>query len=228
MLEHVVGEEAEDLQLVEELAALIDCACAICIAIEQEAEVVVATAHPLQNRIDMRSDRLGVHATEPWVSLASHLLDHELPPSEEAADPASASAVHRVDEDAPLHVRQGGEVKVALDIAAIAWVGVVALDQAGRLGIGEGAALELRSARLGNEGLDALEEGGARRGAARCLHLEAVIQPRIVACGDHHTHRGTARDHLIRGHLRGGCRCRIRHRDPMGEENLCRCDGEIF
>ena len=82
MFEHVIRKESERLQLMDELSFFRDGAGAIRVAIKQEAKVVAAATHCIQDRINMRTNRFWIHATKPWVALAPHLRDAQLPASE--------------------------------------------------------------------------------------------------------------------------------------------------
>ena len=203
VLEHVVREEAKDLQLMQEDTALVNRASAVGIAVEEHPHVVAAARHAREHRVNVRSNRFRVHAAEPGVALAAHLVDHDVAARKEATDPAGARAVHRVNQDAHLLGGDRLQVEVALNELLVARVRVVAFDHPRRLGVGEWAPHDLGAASARHMRLDALQQVGSCGGAGRRLHLEAVIHPGVVAGGNDDAHRRAAHHHLVRGHLRG-------------------------
>ena len=158
MFEHVIGEESERLQLMDELSLLGDGARAIRVAIKKHSQVIPATAHCIQNWINVRTNRFWIHTAEPRVALTAHLRDTQLPASEQPADPAGARAVDRVDHDAERLCGELRKVKVALNELLVARVRVVALHQTRRLSVGKRMAAQLWSARLRNLRLNALQQ----------------------------------------------------------------------
>ncbi len=141
----------------QEDAALVDGASTIGIAIEEHPHVVAAARHACEHRVDVRSDRLGVHAAKPGVALAAHLVDNHVATRKEATDPAGARAVHRVNQDAHLLGGDRLQVEVALNELLVARVRVVAFDHPRRLGVGEWAPHDLGAASARHMRLNALQ-----------------------------------------------------------------------
>ena len=164
MFKHVVRKEPKRLQLMDEDALLRDGASAIGIAIKEESQVVAAAAHCIKDRINMRTNRLWIHAAEPRVALTAHLRDAQLPTSKQSADPSGTRAVDRVDHDAERLRRELRKVKVALHKLLVARVRVVAFHQARRLSVRKWTAAQLWSSRLRDLCLNALQQLGPRRG----------------------------------------------------------------
>ena len=77
VLEHVVGQQAVALQLVDEDAVLVDRAGPVGVAVEQQAQVVAAVTDALEGLVDVRPDGLGIDAAEPGVALAVELVDDD-------------------------------------------------------------------------------------------------------------------------------------------------------
>ena len=201
VFEHVVGQQSEDLQLMQEDSALIYGSSAVGVAIEEHPHVVAAPRHAREHWVNVRPNRLRVHAAEPRVALAAHLVDDHVAARKESADPASASAVHRVNQDAHLLGGDRLQVEVALNELLVARVRVVALNEACRLGVSEWAANEFRAAGARHMCLDALQQVWPGSGARWRLHLKAVIHPGVVAGGNDDTHRRATHHHLVGGHL---------------------------
>ncbi len=185
------------------------------IAIEQQPEVEAAAGEHPERLVDVGADRLGVDAAEIRVALLVDLGDPDAAAGQQAGQPATAGAPHRVDQDVDVGRLEGIEVDRAPDEPLVAFVRIEPFDEAGRLGVGERPPLDRDPAVSRELGLDEPEDVGPGRGARRRLDLEAVVDPRVVAGGDHDPGRGTALDDLVRAHLgraprgrpaRPGCR----------------------
>ena len=105
----------------------------------------------------MRSNRLGIHTTEPRIAFATHLVDDHVAAGEQSTDPTGSCAVDRVNQNAHLLGGDRLQVEVALNKLLVARVRVVALNQARRLGVGEWAPHEFGAAGARHMRLDALE-----------------------------------------------------------------------
>ena len=75
MLGQVVHEQAGHLELVNEVALLVGRTGAIRVAVEEHAELVPVADDLRQRLVDVRADRLGVHAAEVRVALLVDLVD---------------------------------------------------------------------------------------------------------------------------------------------------------
>ncbi len=217
MLGQVVHEQPGDLELVDEVALLVGRAGAVGVAVEEQPEVV-----PPPARIPSASSmfgRIGSGLTPPKYGLRSWWISvtRIRPPARRRREPARAGAPHRLDEDVDVGRLEGVEVDRPPDEPLVALVRVVALDEAGRLGVGERPALDRPCRRSGDRRLEDGEDVRPGGRAGRRLDLEAVVGPRVVAGGDHDAGRGAALDDLVRAHLgrhgvpgdrRPGCRGR--------------------
>ena len=220
MLGQVVHEQARDLELVDERAALVGGAGAVGIAVEQQPEVIAAGGQDRERLVDVGPDRLRVDAAEVRVALLVDLVDPDPSAGQQARDPAAARAPHRVDEDRQVGRPERVEVDGRAHEPFVARIRIEALDEPGRLGIGERPALDPGPAVDRELGLDDAEDVRARRGPGRRLDLEAVVDPRVVAGGDDDPGGGSALDHLERAHLGRDGVDREGDRDVVGEEDL--------
>ena len=198
------------------------------VAVEQQAEVEAAAGEHRQRLVDVRPDRLGVDPAEVRVALLVDLGDPDPPAGQQPRQPAAAGAPHRIDQDADVGRPERVEVDRPPDEPLVALVGIEALDQAGRLGVGERPAGDGDPAVGRQPGLDHAQDVGAGRRAGRRLDLEAVVDPRVVAGGDHDPGRRAPLDDLVRAHLGGHGMDGEGDRDVPGEEHLGRGLGEML
>ena len=152
MLGQVVHEQPGDLELVDEGALLVGRARAIRIAVEQQPELGAVADDLRQRLVDVRPDRLGVHAAEERVAFQVDLVDPDPPAAEQPREPARTGAPHRLDEHVDVGRFERVEIDRPADVPLVTLVWVVALDEPRRLGVGERAALDRRA--IGDRPLD--------------------------------------------------------------------------
>ena len=209
------------------VALLVGRAGAIRVAVEQQPELVAVADDLGQRLVDVRPDRLGVHPAEERVALLVDLVDPDAAAAEQPGEPARAGAPHRLDEDVDVRRLERVEVDRSADVPLVALVRVVALDEARRLGVGEGPALDGRA--LGDRRLDDREHVRARRpspvGALTLKPLSvqglwlAVITTPAAAPRSTTSYELIWRRHGVRG---------VRDRDVVGQDHLGRGDREVL
>ena len=147
-------------------------------------------------------------------------MDADRAATEQPADPAGTCAVQRIDEDGDV----GGAKRVEIDRPAhealVAVVGIERLDHARCVGVGERSTVDRHATVDRQPGLDRGEDLGTGGRTGRCLDLEPVVDPRVVARGDHDAGRGAPLHDLERAHLGRHGLARQRDRDAAGEEHL--------
>ena len=156
-----------DLELVDERAALVGGAGPVRVAVEQQPQVVAAAGQDRERLVDVRADRFRVDAAEVRVSLLVDLVDPDAAAGQQARDPATPRAPHRVDEDRGVGRLERVEVDGRPDEPLVAVVRVEPLDEAGRLGVGERPAVDGDAAVVRETRLDHPEDVGAGCGAGR-------------------------------------------------------------
>ncbi len=105
-------------------------------------KVVAALGQDAERLVDVRRDRLRVHAAEPRVALGVDLRHPDLAARQHPRDPARAGAPHRLHEDVHVGGLQPLDVQRALGVLDVARVRVVQLDLA------RGERVRVRTARL--------------------------------------------------------------------------------
>ena len=181
-----------------------------------------------QRLVDVGPDRLRVDAAEIRVALLVDLGDPDPAAGQEARQPAAPGAPHRIDQDAEVGGSERVEIDRRPDEPLVALVGIEPLDQPRRLGVGERAPGDRLGPVGGEPGLDDAEDVCAGGRTARSLDLEPVVDPRVVAGGDHDPGGRAALDHLERAHLRRHGVGRERDGDVLGEQDLRRGRREML
>ncbi len=106
-LRHVAGQIARSGQMPEqnrknlvrrdERAVAVDRADAVRVAIEREACVIAAIDHRPTQRLNVRLDRLGIHAAEKRIARAANFGRLDAVTAEKLAQQSAARSVHRID-----------------------------------------------------------------------------------------------------------------------------------
>ena len=172
--------------------------------------------------------RFGVDPAEVGVAFLVDLVDSDPAAGEQARQPAAAGPPHRVDQDRHVGPLQRVEVDRPADEPLVTLERVVALDQAGGLGVGERPPGDADPAVDRESRLDDRQDLGPGRGSGRGLDLEAVVHPRVVAGGDDDPGCRSPFDHLVRGHLGRHGVDREGDTDVVSEQDLGRGHREVF
>src|SRR5256714_7762889 len=128
-------DEGHDLVHRQSLAALVDRADAVCVAVGRESDERAAFEDALFERREVSVNRLRADAAEQRVALRAYGLRPQPPARQKTLDPAPARTVHRVNDDARVVRAYEFEVNVARDLLAVA------------LGLRREAAARVRSER---------------------------------------------------------------------------------
>ena len=228
VLGQLVHQQAGHLELVDEVALLVGRAGAVGVTVEQQPQVVAAAGQHAQRLVDVGPDGLGVDAAEVRVALLVDLRHPDAAARQQAADPARPGAPHGVHQHVVVGRLEGVEIDGPAQVLLVARVGVVALDEPGRLGVGERPGLDRRRAVARDRRLEDLEDLRPGRRAAGRLDLEPVVGPRVVAGGDDDAGRGAALDDLVARHLGGHGVHGIGDRDVVGQQHLRGRGGEVL
>ena len=228
MLGQVVHQQPGHLELVDEIALLVGGARAVGVTIEEQAHVVATAGQDPQRLVDVRPDRLGIDPTEIRIPFGVDLANPDLAAGQEPRQPFGPGAVHRVDEDAHVGGLERIEINRPADVLLVARIRVVPVDEAGGLGVRERPARNRRPAVRRDRRLEDGQDLGARCRAGRCLDLEAVVGPRVVAGRDHDSGRRAALDNLVRRHLGRNRVARKGDRNVLGHQDFCGGGGEML
>src|SRR5207249_1509084 len=132
----------------DERALLIGETGAVGVAIDRESDVGALLWDPREELVDVRRDRLGVHAAEVRVALRMQLDDARLPAAEQTREVAARAAKERLAHDRVAGGAERVEVEELRDACEVVGRGVEDLDETLRLRVIELHAFDVAGSRF--------------------------------------------------------------------------------
>ena len=173
-------ENRENLVRRDERAVGIHRADAVRVAIEREPRVVAARAHRLAQGLDVRLDRLRIHAAEKRIALAADFSGLDSVAAKQLAQQASSRSVHRINQEAELRSSQTVPIHETGERLEIWSAHVERMNQIiARRKRGNSVAQDSREFLL-----HLRNDGGRRRTSVTRLQFHSVPAIRIVARRD--------------------------------------------
>src|SRR2546423_10093323 len=215
-------DEGHDLVHRQRLAALVDRADAVCVAVGRESDERAAFDDSLFERREVSVNRLRADAAEQRVALRAYGLRPQPPARQKTLDPAPARTMHRINDDARALRAYQFEVNVVRDLIAVALD--LSRESAARVRRERGSP---RRARV-NKRLDGDGRLRRRAPAPRRFDLEAVKVRGIVRGGDDDSARRAALAHGPGDERRRNVRVEERDGDVVSGEDFSRAQREPF